>query len=66
MRAIAKAMGFPAELWFEEDLGDEGGGSLAGPEGNGIPKAQALFKTIKDPKTGEPYTNAYFTAIAAG
>ena len=25
MRAIAKAMGFPPQLWFEEDLGSEGG-----------------------------------------
>jgi transcriptional regulator with XRE-family HTH domain len=25
MRAIAKAMGFPPQVWFEEDLGDEGG-----------------------------------------
>src|SRR5215217_3454527 len=36
MRAIAKAMGFPPELWFEEDLGS-GGGSPAQPEGTGIP-----------------------------
>jgi transcriptional regulator with XRE-family HTH domain len=25
MRAIAKAMGFPPQMWFEEDLGGEGG-----------------------------------------
>ena len=25
MRAIAKAMGFPPAMWFEEDLGSEGG-----------------------------------------
>jgi transcriptional regulator with XRE-family HTH domain len=25
MRAIAKAMGFPPEMWFEEDLGSEAG-----------------------------------------
>jgi len=25
MRAIAKAMGFPPEVWFEEDLRSEGG-----------------------------------------
>ena len=35
MRAIAKAMGFPPEMWFEEDLGGEGG-LPAGPEGRGI------------------------------
>src|SRR5215204_4389567 len=32
MRAIAKAMGFPPEMWFEEDLGSEGG-SPPEPEG---------------------------------
>ena len=25
MRAIAKAMGFPPQMWFEEDLVSEGG-----------------------------------------
>jgi hypothetical protein len=54
MRAIAKAMGFPPELWFEEDLGSEGR-MPAGPEGNGIPdRLEHLFETIKTPKTGEP------------
>jgi hypothetical protein len=36
MRAIAKAMGFLPEQWFEEDLGSEGG-SPAQPERTGLP-----------------------------
>jgi transcriptional regulator with XRE-family HTH domain len=66
MRAIAKAMGFPPEVWFEEDLGDEGR-PPAGPEGNSIPARLAhLFETIKNPKTGEPYTNAEVARMSAG
>jgi transcriptional regulator with XRE-family HTH domain len=66
MRAIAKAMGFPPEEWFEEDLGDEGG-LLAGPEGRGIPgRVEHLFQVVKNPKTGESYTNAEVARMSAG
>jgi transcriptional regulator with XRE-family HTH domain len=66
MRAIAKAMGFPPQVWFEEDLGSEGG-SAAQPEGRGIPgRVEHLFETIKNPKTGEPYTNAEVARMSAG
>jgi transcriptional regulator with XRE-family HTH domain len=66
MRAIAKAMGFPPELWFEEDLGSEGG-SPAQPEGRGIPgRVEHLFEVVKNPKTGESYTNAEVARMSAG
>jgi transcriptional regulator with XRE-family HTH domain len=66
MRAIAKAMSFPPELWFEEDLGSEGG-SPAQPEGTGIPgKVEHLFEVVKNPKTGESYTNAEVARMSAG
>jgi transcriptional regulator with XRE-family HTH domain len=66
MRAIAKAMGFPPELWFEEDLGSEGG-SAAQPEGRGIPgRVEHLFEVVKNPKTGESYTNAQVARLSAG
>jgi transcriptional regulator with XRE-family HTH domain len=66
MRAIAKAMGFLPQVWFEEDLGDEGR-PPAGPEGRGIPgRLEHLFKTIKNPKTGEPYTSAEVARMSAG
>jgi transcriptional regulator with XRE-family HTH domain len=66
MRALAKAMGFPPQVWFEEDLADEGG-SPAGQEGRGIPgRLEHLFKTIKNPKTGDPYTNAEMARMSAG
>jgi transcriptional regulator with XRE-family HTH domain len=66
MRAIAKAMGFPPELWFEEDLGSEGG-SAAQLEGRGIPgRVEHLFEVVKNPKTGESYTNAQVARMSAG
>jgi transcriptional regulator with XRE-family HTH domain len=66
MKAIAKAMGFPPEVWFEEDLGDEGGPPV-GLEGRGIPgRLEHLFETIKNPKTGEPYKNAEVARMSVG
>jgi hypothetical protein len=66
MRAIAKAMGFTPEVWFEEDLGSEGG-RPAGPGRKSIPgRLEHLFKTIKNPGTGEPYTNAEVVRMSTG
>jgi hypothetical protein len=59
-------MDFPPELWFEEHLGSEGG-SPAQPEGRGIPaRVEHLFEVVKNPKTGEPYTNAEVARMSAG
>jgi hypothetical protein len=56
--ALAKAMGFPPALWFEEDLtGADGRGAVESPEGL-AGRVEHLFDAIKDPKTGEPYTNS--------
>jgi transcriptional regulator with XRE-family HTH domain len=64
MRAIAKAMGFAPELWFEEDLGSEGG--LRAREGNGIAdRLEHLCAVVKNPKTGELYTNAEVARMSA-
>jgi transcriptional regulator with XRE-family HTH domain len=66
MRAKAKAMGFPPELWFEEDLGSEGG-SPPQQEGRGLPgRVEHLFEVVKNPKTGESYTNAEVARMSAG
>jgi transcriptional regulator with XRE-family HTH domain len=66
MRAIAKAMGFPPQVWFEEDLGSEGG-SPPQPEGRGIPgRVEHLFKVVKNPTTGESYSNAQVARMSAG
>src|SRR5688572_23468538 len=66
MRTIAKAMGFPPEMWFEEDLSSEGG-SPPQPKGRGIPgRVEHLFEVVKNPNTGESYTNAQVARMSAG
>jgi transcriptional regulator with XRE-family HTH domain len=66
MRAIAMAMGFTPEVWFEEGLGSEGG-TPVGPERSGIAgRLGHLFGTIRNPKTGEPYTNAEVARLSVG
>jgi transcriptional regulator with XRE-family HTH domain len=66
LRAIAKAMGFAPEVWFEEDLG-VGEGLLDELQGGGIPgRLEHLFASIRNPKTGEPYKNADVARMSAG
>lgn len=64
LRAIAKAMDFPPALWFEEDAGmwiEPPGGS------HGLAaRVEHLFEVIRNPKTGEPYTNAEVARMSAG
>ena len=65
LAAIAKAMGFPPELWFEEDLGGVGG-PWAGPEPHGIPdRLEHLFGAVKNPTTGKSYANAEVARMSA-
>ena len=68
LKALAKAMGFPAQLWFEENLGDDEGvrvepsperGDLAG-------RLEHLFGVIKNERTGEPYTNKEVARMSLG
>jgi hypothetical protein len=66
MNAIAKAMGFPPELWFEEDLGSVGEVSAEQLSG-GIPsRLEHLFEAIRNPRSGEQYTNADVARMSAG
>jgi transcriptional regulator with XRE-family HTH domain len=65
MRAIAKTMGFAPEAWFEEGVGREP--DRPEDEGRGIAgKVEHLFDAIRNPKTGEPYTNAQVARMALG
>jgi transcriptional regulator with XRE-family HTH domain len=65
MRAIAKAMGFAPEVWFEEGVGH--GPERAGDKGRGIAgKVEHLFEVIRNPKAGEPYTNAEVARMTLG
>ena len=66
MRALAKAMGFPPEVWFEEGLGE--GRAIGQAEGSrGVAsRLEHLFEVVRNPKTGEPYTNAEVSRMTLG
>jgi transcriptional regulator with XRE-family HTH domain len=65
MLAIARAMGFPPEAWFEDAPGDVV--SAAPAEGQDLAARVAhLFDTVVYPRTGEPYTNAEAARMSAG
>jgi hypothetical protein len=65
MLAIARAMGFPPALWFEDAPGD---GTQSVPErGQDLAsRVESLFATIRRPGTGEPYTDAQVARMSAG
>jgi hypothetical protein len=65
MRAIARAMGFPPEAWFEDAPGDRA--LAAPPEGQDLAsRVRHLFQTIRHPRMGEPYTNAGAARMSVG
>jgi transcriptional regulator with XRE-family HTH domain len=64
MRTIAKAMGFPPALWFEEDLGDGPKVEAAGDDLS--ERVEHLFQVVKNPKSDESYTNAGIARMSAG
>jgi transcriptional regulator with XRE-family HTH domain len=62
---IAKAMGSPPEKWFEEGAGR----APAGPseDERGIAgQVEHLFDAVRNPTTGEPYTNAEVARMTMG
>ena len=66
MRAMAKAMGFPPEVWFEEGIGD-GRPTKRGGESRGIAgRLEHLFEVVRNPKTGKPFANAEVARMTLG
>ena len=68
LRAIAKAMGFPPELWFEEggELNEETRVERA-DEGSSLSRrVEHLFETAGNGRTGEPYTDAEIARLTLG
>jgi transcriptional regulator with XRE-family HTH domain len=66
MRAIAKAMGFAPEAWFEDGLG-EGRSIRQTEDSRGVAgRLEHLFEVVRNPKTGEPYTNAEVARMTLG
>ncbi len=63
LRALAKAMGFPPALWFEEDLD----GTKVEPAGDDLAeRMEHLFQIVRSPKTGKPYSNSEIARMSAG
>jgi hypothetical protein len=65
MLAIAKAMNFPPEAWFEEMPAS--GARTAPDEGRDLAaRVRYLCDTVRHPKTGEPYTSAEVARMSVG
>ncbi len=68
LRAIARAMGFSPELWFEE--ADEIVTSIRVEQPSRDQdvgdRLNHLFEAIKNERTGEPYTNAEIARMSLG
>ena len=66
MRAMAEAMGFAPEVWFEDGLG-EGRPIGQSEESHGLAgRLEHVFEVVMNPKTGEPYTNAEVARMTLG
>lgn len=65
MRMMARAMGFPPEVSFENISAD--GSQAARKEGGDLAgRVEHLFSVVRHPRTGEPYTNAEVAHLSAG
>jgi len=66
LAAMAKAMGFAPEVWFEDGFGE--GRSIKQAEGSyGLAaRLEHLFEVVRNPKTGEPYTNGEVARMTLG
>jgi len=66
LAAMAKAMGIPPEVWFEEPL-HEGRTIGQAEESRGVAgRLEDLFEVVRNPKTGGPYTNAEVARMTLG
>jgi transcriptional regulator with XRE-family HTH domain len=65
MLAIARAMGFPPALWFEDAPGDAARAAPAGGQ-DLASRVRYLFANIRHPRTGEPYTDVEVARMSAG
>ncbi len=67
LRAIARAVGFPPELWFEEgSLPAEAPTASVAEQRDIAGKVNYLFEVFTNERTGEPYTNAEVARMSLG
>jgi transcriptional regulator with XRE-family HTH domain len=66
MRAIAKAMGFAPEVWFEDGLGEGRYIGQAEVSYGVAARLEHLFEVVRNPRTGESYTNDEVARMTLG
>ena len=68
LRAVAKAMGFPPESWFEEADGIRTTVQLDPKDAKRdvAGRLNHLFEVVKNERTGEPYSNADVARMSLG
>jgi transcriptional regulator with XRE-family HTH domain len=66
LAAMAKAMDFPPEVWFEDGLGEEQSIGQSEQSHGVAGRLQHLFEVVRNPKTGEHYTNAEVARMTLG
>ena len=66
LAAMAKAMGFAPEVWFEDGLGEEQSIVQVEESRDAAGRLEHLFEVVRDPKTGKPYTNAEVARMTLG
>jgi transcriptional regulator with XRE-family HTH domain len=59
-------MGFPPDVWFEDGLGDGLAIGQAEQSRGVAGRLEHLFEVVRNPKTGEPYTNAEVARMTLG
>jgi transcriptional regulator with XRE-family HTH domain len=68
LRAMAKAMGFPPESWFEESDGNRMAARLdpEDAERDVAGRLNHLFEIVRNERTGEPYSSADIARMSFG
>jgi transcriptional regulator with XRE-family HTH domain len=66
LAAMAKAMGFAPEVWFEDGLGEEQSIVQVEESRDVAGRLEHLFEVVRNLKTGEPYTNAEVARMTLG
>src|SRR5215208_7200180 len=66
LAAMAKAMGFAPEVWFEDGLSKERSIGQAEVSYGVAVRLEHLFEVVRNPKTGEPYTNCEVARMTLG
>jgi transcriptional regulator with XRE-family HTH domain len=68
LRAMAKAMGFPPESWFEESDGNRTAARLDPEDAKRdvAGRLNHLFEIVRNERTGEPYSSADIARMSLG